>query len=57
MSQLGNPQPVEEQTLTRYQQRQYYPVRIGDRFEDRYLALANLGYGGYSTVWLARDER
>lgn len=33
-------------------------VNLGDRFNDeRYIALRKLGYGQYSTVWLARDSR
>ncbi len=49
---------IEEQTLPRYSQKQYYPVRIQQRLKkDRYTILAKLGYGAYSTVWLARDER
>jgi len=35
----------------------YHPVRLGDRLrDDRYLVLRKLGYGSYSTVWLARDR-
>jgi serine/threonine protein kinase len=50
-------QLIEEQTLPLYQQKRYYPVRIGDIFKNQYRILAKLGYGAYSTVWLARDER
>lgn len=33
-------------------------VTLGDKFNDkRYIALRKLGYGQYSTVWLARDSR
>ncbi|CAK1361676.1 unnamed protein product [Cercospora beticola] len=48
---------LEEQTLPRYSQRTYLPVRIGDVYGTRYRVAAKLGYGAYSTVWLARDER
>jgi len=35
-----------------------HPVSIGDVFADgRYKILHKLGYGGSSTVWLARDQR
>ena len=50
-------QAIEEQTLPLYQRKYYYPVKIGQVFNDRYRAIAKLGYGAYSTVWLAWDER
>lgn len=49
--------PIEEETLSRYDKKRYYPVKIGAVFHDRYTILAKLGYGAYSTVWLARDRR
>ena len=48
---------IEEQSLPRYHERHYYPVRIGDVFKDQYRVIAKLGYGAYSTVWLAWDQR
>jgi len=50
-------QPIEEQTLPRYSQKRYYPVRIGQRLVERYSIVSKLGFGAYSTVWLAWDER
>ena len=47
----------EENTLPHYERKRYYPLQIGQRLKDRYQVIAKLGYGGYSTVWLARDER
>ncbi|KAK1767745.1 kinase domain-containing protein [Phialemonium atrogriseum] len=35
----------------------YHPIQIGDRFQDRYQIVHKLGYGSYSTIWLARDEQ
>ena len=57
MADSGGWQGIEEQTLPRYRQRLYYPVKIGDFFKNQYRIIAKLGYGAYSTVWLARDER
>jgi hypothetical protein len=42
-------------TQHRYAPGGYHPVRIGDTFEDRYVVLRKLGFGQYSTVWLAKD--
>lgn len=50
-------QAIEEQTLPFYHRKYYYPVKIGQVFNDRYRIIAKLGYGAYSTVWLAWDER
>ena len=42
--------------LEEYQKGGYHPVRIGDVYsERRYRVIHKLGFGSYSTVWLARD--
>ncbi|SMY20667.1 unnamed protein product [Zymoseptoria tritici ST99CH_1A5] len=46
---------VEEETIPGYVATRYYPVRIGELFQDRYQVVGKLGYGITSTVWLARD--
>ncbi|KAH9207633.1 kinase-like domain-containing protein [Leptodontidium sp. 2 PMI_412] len=43
-------EPVE-----RYSQGLYYPVCIGEVLEERYRIEHKLGWGGYSTVWMAHD--
>ncbi|KAE8337293.1 hypothetical protein BDV24DRAFT_177805 [Aspergillus arachidicola] len=49
--------PIEDvEKLERYRVGGYHPVAIGDRFHDRYRVVQKLGYGSYSTIWLARDE-
>ncbi|KAJ8127478.1 hypothetical protein O1611_g6159 [Lasiodiplodia mahajangana] len=46
-----------EESLARYCPGGYHPVKIGDVFANgRYTVLCKLGYGGYSTVWLAFDS-
>lgn len=48
--------PVSEENITRYCVGGYHPVRIGDLFRDgKYKIISKLGYGVYSTVWLAFD--
>ena len=46
-----------EESLARYCKGGYHPVRIGDVFANgRNKVLCKLGYGVYSTVWLAFDS-
>lgn len=52
---LSTGDSVEEETLPRYCSRHFYPVRLGEIFDERYEVVAKLGYGASSTVWLARD--
>ncbi|KAJ8106856.1 hypothetical protein OPT61_g9265 [Boeremia exigua] len=42
--------------LEMYEPGGYHPVMIDDLLHNRYRILDKLGYGGYSTIWLARDE-
>lgn len=48
-------QKIEEETFPDYFPARYYPVVIGEVFVDRYQVVGKLGFGAYSTVWLARD--
>lgn len=49
---------VSEESFARYAPGGYHPVRIGDLFnQGRYKIVRKLGYGLYSTVWLAFDGR
>lgn len=34
----------------------YHRISIGDQLHARYRVVYKLGHGGYSTIWLARDE-
>ncbi|KAF1351893.1 kinase-like domain-containing protein [Delphinella strobiligena] len=48
---------VEAEPLHRYRPGGYHPVHLGDELkENRYKIIHKLGYGAYSTVWLARDQ-
>ncbi|KAF2872815.1 kinase-like domain-containing protein [Massariosphaeria phaeospora] len=42
--------------LELYQSAGYHPVMINDMLHNRYRIVDKLGFGGYSTIWLARDE-
>lgn len=46
---------VEEESLSFYDPRLFYPVRLGEVFQERYQVVAKLGYGGHSTIWLCHD--
>ncbi|CBJ30526.1 Serine/threonine-protein kinase SRPK1, putative [Ectocarpus siliculosus] len=35
----------------------YHAVKLGDVFADRYIVVKKLGWGHFSTVWMARDDR
>ena len=43
--------------LELYEPGGYHPVMVGDVLHNRYQIVDKLGFGGYSTIWLARDER
>ncbi|KAG8418644.1 hypothetical protein J3459_012165 [Metarhizium acridum] len=46
---------LEEEGLPEYDPHHFYPVRLGEIFNDRFQTVAKLGYGSSSTIWLARD--
>lgn len=48
---------IEEETVPDYKPEYFYPVRIGEVSQDRFQAVAKLGYGARSTVWLCHDLR
>ncbi|KAI2010790.1 hypothetical protein LOZ52_005036 [Ophidiomyces ophidiicola] len=43
------------EALERYQSGGYHPIMIGDILHRRYHIGDKLGFGGYATLWLARD--
>lgn len=47
----------DEEDLEDYRPGGYHPINIGDEFSSgRYLIVRKLGWGHFSTVWLARDN-
>lgn len=49
--QLGECEDIED-----YTPGGFHPVHLGDVYDSRYRVVHKLGFGGFSTVWLARDE-
>lgn len=48
----------QEENATKYGPGGYHPVSLGDFFnDDRYQIYHKLGYGGFSTVWVAKDRQ
>jgi hypothetical protein len=45
------------ESLEKYEPGDYHPIMIGDTLQGRYQIVDKLGFGGYSTVWLAHDLR
>ncbi|PGH04947.1 CMGC/SRPK protein kinase [Blastomyces parvus] len=43
------------EALEKYKPGGYHPIMIGDMLHGRYRIVDKLGFGGYSTVWLAQD--
>jgi hypothetical protein len=48
--------PKVEENPAPYWPGGYHPVAVGDVYQGRYQVMAKLGFGGYSTVWLAQDS-
>ncbi|SMQ56275.1 unnamed protein product [Zymoseptoria tritici ST99CH_3D7] len=47
---------VDVEDFEEYRPGGYHPVIVGDTFNNgRYQVVHKLGFGGYSTIWLARD--
>ena len=48
----------KEENVLNYRPGGYHPVVLGDTLKDgRYKIHHKLGYGGFSTVWVARDSK
>ncbi len=47
----------DEEESSGYKHGGYHPAKIGDVFSDRYVVVKKLGWGHFSTVWMARDDK
>ncbi|CAG7852501.1 Protein kinase dsk1; AltName: Full=Dis1-suppressing protein kinase [Serendipita indica DSM 11827] len=57
-NQTSNHDLSEEEDWEDYVPGGYHPVHIGDKFSDgRYVVVRKLGWGHFSTVWLAKDTK
>ncbi|KAF8061863.1 CMGC/SRPK protein kinase [Lyophyllum atratum] len=57
-SHSGSVMTEDEEDWEDYVKGGYHPVKIGDTFSDaRYVVVRKLGWGHFSTVWLARDTK
>jgi serine/threonine protein kinase len=45
-----------EENPEKYSSGGYHPITLGTKLNDKYIVLRKLGWGGFSTVWLAKDE-
>ncbi|KAI1132537.1 kinase-like domain-containing protein [Nemania abortiva] len=52
---INKDQLMEEEELEGYKPEYFYPVRLGEVFNNRFQTVTKLGYGSCSTIWLARD--
>jgi serine/threonine-protein kinase SRPK3 len=43
--------------LDGYRSGGYYPIQLSEKLQGRYTITEKLGYGSYSTIWLARDKK
>lgn len=47
-----------QENMSKYRPGGFHPVCLGDTFQDgRYKIHHKLGWGGFSTVWLAKDKK
>jgi len=48
----------EEEDVLKYSPGGHHPIVLGDTLKDgRYTVRQKLGFGGFSTVWAARDNQ
>lgn len=54
---VATPTVLAEEKISRYRPGGFHPVALGNTFnQGRYTVVHKLGYGGFSTVWVAYDD-
>ncbi|KFY81229.1 hypothetical protein V500_11609 [Pseudogymnoascus sp. VKM F-4518 (FW-2643)] len=54
---VATPTVLAEEKISRYRPGGFHPVALGNTFNQaRYTVVHKLGYGGFSTVWVAYDD-
>ena len=48
---------MDTEDLQRYHAGGIHPVHLGEVYNDLYEIVYKISYGGFGTVWLARDSR
>jgi serine/threonine protein kinase len=49
--------PYDQENVALYRANGYHPAQLGDTYKNgRYTIAHKLGWGGFSTVWLAKDN-
>ena len=56
MSKKEDDEEEEEEDLCEYKPGGYHQVIIGERYINRYTVIQKIGWGQFSTVWLAKDN-
>lgn len=55
LSSIETAEDSEDETIEDYKVGGYHPVHVGEIFLYRYIVIQKLGWGHFSTVWLAKD--
>jgi serine/threonine-protein kinase SRPK3 len=48
---------IDNEPISKYKKGGYYPVSIGEIFNNRYRIIKKIGWGVFSTVWIAYDYK
>lgn len=52
---VDDSEALDEERFSWFSTETWYPVHIGEVFQDQYQVITKMGYGTASTSWLCRD--